>query len=92
MVVEPNALLPLVELCVGQRSQTAPVDPFVAATCRMVRVAGGVVFYSVGPDGEDDGGRGIRFSRLNDPTGDIVFFLEDLGGRSTRSGEGIDGN
>jgi len=48
------------------------VDPFDGQPLRMTAADGGLVLYSVGPDGVDDGGR--EFDRKN-RTGDITFCL-----------------
>jgi uncharacterized iron-regulated membrane protein len=48
------------------------VDPFDGQPLRMIQADGGLVLYSVGPDGQDDGGR--EFDQQA-KTGDITFCL-----------------
>jgi hypothetical protein len=53
-----------------------PLDPFDAAPLRYRRLDGGVVVYSIGPDGEDNGG---KFDRdANKPGTDLGFRLWDV--------------
>jgi hypothetical protein len=57
-----------------------PIDPYNGGPLRYRRLEDGVVVYSVGPDGQDDGGKIVR--RGNPPSGaDIGFRLWDGGHR-----------
>jgi hypothetical protein len=51
-----------------------PFDPFDGKPLRMKRTARGIVVYSIGPDGIDDGGKPLDEP---DKTGDITFELPD---------------
>ena len=53
-----------------------PTDPFDGKPIRMVRVAGGVIVYSVGYDGVDDGGKLDRKNPIA-PGADLGFQLWD---------------
>ena len=61
----------LAELFAGSAA-LAITDPFDGKPLRMVQADGGVVLYSVGPDGKDDGGR--EFDNQT-RTGDLTFCL-----------------
>ncbi len=57
--------------------QAAPEDPFYpGAKLRMVTRDGNLIFYSVGPDGKDDGGKAVVAKRNNqvlpESIGDII--------------------
>jgi hypothetical protein len=51
-----------------------PFDPFDGKPLRMKRTARGIVVYSIGPDGIDDGGKPLDEA---EKTGDITFELPD---------------
>jgi hypothetical protein len=53
-----------------------PADPFDGQPLRLRRLADGIVVYSVGPDGTDDGGKLDR-SNPDAPNADIGFQLWD---------------
>jgi hypothetical protein len=50
-----------------------PADPFDGNPLRMSAKDGGVLIYSIGPDGKDDGGAPLDRKHQ---TGDIVFHLK----------------
>jgi hypothetical protein len=54
-----------------------PLDPFDGKPLRYRRVADGVIVYSVGPDGIDNGGN-LRNDRARDPGVDIGYRLWDV--------------
>jgi hypothetical protein len=54
-----------------------PTDPFDGKPLRYLQLDGGVVIYSVGPDGQDDGGTIDRKNPNRDGT-DIGFRLWDV--------------
>ncbi len=56
--------------------QEIPTDPFDGTPLKMVKVTDGVIVYSVGPDGVDDGGKLDRKSPIT-PGTDIGFQLWD---------------
>jgi hypothetical protein len=58
-----------------------PTDPFDGAPLRFVHVHDGVVIYSVGPDGKDDGGKINRQKRSLAPGSDWGFQLWDVARR-----------
>lgn len=62
----PRTLLPAI-----------PIDPFNGWDLRYVKRADGVTVYSVGPDGQDDGGTAHSGKETNDPGQDVVFRLYD---------------
>lgn len=64
----------LVEL-VPEYLSVVPVDPFSDRPLRLRPVSGGIVLYSVGPDGSDDGGKAIQGPVRADSRGDIVVRL-----------------
>jgi hypothetical protein len=57
-----------------------PLDPYDGKPLRYRRVADGVVVYSVGPDGKDDGGN-IDRAKPTDPGTDLGFQLWDVAKR-----------
>jgi hypothetical protein len=60
--------------------QEVPLDPYGGASLRSRRLSGGVVIYSVGPDGKDDGGTVDR-QNSTAPGTDIGFQLWDVSQR-----------
>jgi hypothetical protein len=61
-----------------------PTDPYDGAPLRFARVEDGVVIYSIGPDGKDDGG----YINRQDPVAagtDLGFQLWDVARRRQRS-------
>jgi hypothetical protein len=75
----PLALTDLVPANLPQ----VPLDPFDGAPLRYHRLTDGVVIYSVGPDGKDNGGK-----LGNDPTkegSDLGFRLWDVAQRRKRN-------
>jgi hypothetical protein len=55
-----------------------PMDPYIGKPLRYRRLADGVVIYSVGPDGKDDGGKIIRMNpNPSTPGTDIGIQLWD---------------
>src|SRR5262249_29944856 len=52
-----------------------PLDPFDGQPLRYRCVADGVIIYSVGPDGVDDGGNIQRQKPTNEPGTDLGFQL-----------------
>jgi hypothetical protein len=57
--------------------KTAPTDPFDGKPLRWTRLADGTIAYSVGPDGEDNGGARNRTNPIMKGT-DIGFRLWDV--------------
>ena len=55
---------------------TVPIDPIDGKPLRFRRLADGVVIYSVGQDGRDDGGE-IADDRTLAGSDDLVFHLRD---------------
>jgi ABC-type transport system involved in multi-copper enzyme maturation permease subunit len=55
-----------------------PTDPFGGAALRLRRLPDGLVIYSVGPDGTDDGGDVRDTANLNRPGKDCGFRLWDV--------------
>ena len=53
---------------------TVPLDPFDGKPLRMKRTERGLIVYSIGPDGNDDGGTPFDSEKK---TGDITFTLAD---------------
>jgi hypothetical protein len=66
-----------------------PADPYDGAPLRFRRVGDGVVIYSVGPDGKDDGGHLARKMPPGDGT-DLGFRLWDVSRRRQPAGQGAD--
>jgi tRNA A-37 threonylcarbamoyl transferase component Bud32 len=68
----------LAEAVVGSGLSAVPIDPYSGEGLKMNVVDGNVVVYSVGPDGDDDGGRqeADMASRDKVPDGDVVFRFE----------------
>jgi hypothetical protein len=56
---------------------SVPLDPYDGKALRYRRVTDGVIVYSVGPDGKDDGGK-IDRSRPTDPGTDMGFQAWDV--------------
>jgi hypothetical protein len=54
-----------------------PLDPFDGAPLRLARLDDGLVLYSVGFDGQDDGGR-LAANWRSDQSGDLGFRLWDV--------------
>jgi len=60
--------------------QEVPVDPYDGKPLRLKRVKDGLVIYSVGPNGAENGGNGRRMNQT--PKGkDIAFRMWDVGKR-----------
>jgi hypothetical protein len=57
-----------------------PADPYDGAPLRYVRIADGVVIYSIGPDGKDDGGK-IDRPKPQAPGTDLGYQLWDVAKR-----------
>jgi hypothetical protein len=57
--------------------KTVPLDPYDGKPLRYRRVKDGVIVYSVGPDGKDDGGN-IDRAKPTDPGTDLGFQLWDV--------------
>jgi hypothetical protein len=68
----------LAEAVIGSGLAAVPVDPYSGEALKMTVVDGNIAVYSVGPDGDDDGGR--REAVVEDldkvPDGDLIFKLE----------------
>ena len=62
----PRTLLPAI-----------PMDPFIGLDLRYTKRSDVVTVYSVGPDGQDDGGTFLSGKETNDPGQDVVFRLYD---------------
>jgi hypothetical protein len=61
--------------------QRVPIDAYAGTPLRMALISGQPVIYSVGRDGDDDGGlKDADFGR--NPDGDLLFRLPKLAGRS----------
>jgi len=58
--------------------QEVPLDPFDGKPLRFRESAEGVLIYSVGPDGKDDGGKIDRTKGGNTPGIDLGFWLFDV--------------
>jgi hypothetical protein len=67
----------LVELCPGFLKEV-PVDPFAGQPLRFRRLDDGVVIYSVGLDGIDNGGNVQRHKSPDEPGTDLGFQLWDV--------------
>jgi hypothetical protein len=63
-----------------------PTDPYDGVPLRFVRVADGVVIYSVGPDGNDDGGKIDRQKPQAQGT-DVGYQLWDVAERRQAVGK-----
>jgi hypothetical protein len=59
---------------------SVPTDPYDGKPLRLARLADGLVVYSVGPDGSDDGGKLNRRKALQ-PGTDLGFRLWDVASR-----------
>lgn len=57
--------------------QAPPLDPFDGQPMRMVEVNGRTVFYAIGPDGKDDGGKFEWNGYGMDSGGDRVFKMPE---------------
>jgi hypothetical protein len=57
-----------------------PLDPYDAQPLRMKRTADGLVIYSVGADGQDNGGN-VDWRHTTDPGTDLGFRLWDVAKR-----------
>jgi hypothetical protein len=68
------------QLVTGGLVPAVPRDPFDGQPIRFRRLADGLVVYSVGPDGTDDGGA-INRQRPNDPGSDLGVRLWDVAAR-----------
>jgi hypothetical protein len=66
----------LAELIPAEMS-AVPLDPYDGQPLRFLRLPDGVVIYSVGPDGNDDGGNVTDMSGLEKPGTDTGFRLWD---------------
>jgi ABC-type transport system involved in multi-copper enzyme maturation permease subunit len=60
---------------------TVPADPFDGAPLRLRRLPDGMVIYSVGPDGQDDGGDVAGVPDTNRTGKDLGFRLWDVAHR-----------
>jgi hypothetical protein len=54
---------------------SVPMDPYSGQPLRMGTVAGKIVIYSVGPDGQDDKAQ-VEWNLAPNQPGDIIFQLE----------------
>jgi hypothetical protein len=61
-----------------------PADPYDGKPLRLRRLSDGLVIYSVGPDGEDNGGKLVR-EKPGTPGTDIGFRLWDVAQRRHRA-------
>ncbi len=61
-----------------------PADPFDGKPLRCKRTADGLMVYSVGPDGEDNGGK-INRKNAKEKGSDMGFQLWDVGKRRQRA-------
>jgi hypothetical protein len=67
-----------------------PLDPFDGKPIRFAKTADGVVIYSVGMDGSDDGGNIDRTRPLTKGT-DLGYRLWDVEKRNRAAGAGVSG-
>ena len=74
------------EALVPEYLRAAPIDPYDAQPLRYKHLADGAIVYSVGPDGEDNGGACNRISYLAKGT-DYPFRLWDVDRRRQPAAE-----
>jgi hypothetical protein len=65
---------------IPEKLKAIPGDPYAPGPLRWKRVEGGVIAYSVGPNGTDEGGAWTRGDPIS-PNADIGFRLDDPGAR-----------
>jgi hypothetical protein len=69
------------ELVTAGLLSAVPLDPFDGQPLRLKRTAGGLILYSVGKDGQDDGGQRIRWDYVWGPSSARGFRLWDPAAR-----------
>ncbi len=73
-ILHQGKLAGLAEMCRAAGLSQVPVDGYGGSPLRMTEIAGDPVIYSVGADGDDDGGRkDADWGRA--PDGDWLFRL-----------------
>jgi hypothetical protein len=73
-LLHPGKLAGLGEICHSAGLIRVPIDGYGGTPLRMAEVAGEPVIYSIGPDGDDDGGlKDAELGRA--PDGDFLFRL-----------------